>query len=72
MKNIFALLAVILVITASIINIKADEKGLPRIWDGHWKGMTTLAWASGKTEAVETKIEIISIPGGNSKQWKIN
>jgi hypothetical protein len=47
------------------------QAGLPPSWDGAWKGVTTLNWASGKAEEAAMELHVGTVAGGPSKTWKV-
>ena len=49
----------------------ARQAGLPPSWDGVWKGVTTLNWASGKSEEAAMELHVGPAAGGASKSWKV-
>lgn len=49
----------------------ARQAGLPREWDGVWKGQTRLDWASGKTEESAMELHVAAVAGGTAKTWKV-
>jgi hypothetical protein len=49
----------------------ARQAGLPPSWDGVWKGVTTLNWASGKAAEAGMELHVSPVAGGTSKSWKV-
>lgn len=49
----------------------ARRAGLPSAWDGAWKGVTKLNWASGKVEEAAMELHVGPVAGGASKTWKV-
>lgn len=49
----------------------ARQAGLPAAWDGVWKGVTRLEWASGKSEEVAMELHVAAAAGGAAKTWKV-
>jgi hypothetical protein len=71
MKIISRVLAAAALLLCCTHQAAARQAGLPPSWDGVWKGVTRLVWASGKVEEAAMELHVSPVAGGPSKVWKV-